>query len=232
MAEFEALPKRLRISAAVPLWCLLTRAVIRDGSQSTWGVTCALLVVSFFFYVGRSQIKWLNREEEEWWNVSCRADIAGFVAMVAPQSWFFPLLVFVIVFKAQHLLGLQKLAHGGALWKSVPLILLLYPRWSYSLDIAGVVALLAARHFPPSENVTDQHEFHREHEKRLAVDVLGCLVLSCAGAPFSTRLALICGTVFLLVCVHFKFPRRDVGYFDAVNHQPKHMLIPFRKVGS
>lgn len=232
MSDFEALPKRLRNAAAIPLWCVLTRAIVRDGSQSTWGLTLALLIVAFFFYVARSQWKWLNRSEEEWWNVSCRADIAGFAAMVAPQSFFLPLATFVCVFKTLSLLHMNNYAHGGSLWKSVPLLLLLHPRWSYSMDIAGVVGLLAARHYPPSKNVSDQLEFHKEHEKRVCVDTLGCLVLSSAGAPFATRIALLCGTLFLFACLNWKYPRRDVAYFDAVNEQPQHMPIPFRKVSS
>ena len=233
MVEFEKCPKRLRTAAAIPLWCLVTRALLRDGSRSTWGLTLALLSAAFFFYVARSQIRWLNRSEEEWWNVSCQADIAAFASMVAPQRWFLPLLVFVGVFKAMRVTArIEEIAHGGSLWKTIPLVLLLHPRWSYTLDIVGVVALLAARHYPPSASVTDQHEFHAEHEKRLGVDTLGALVISSAGAPLTTRLALLIGTVALFVCVHLKYPRRDVSYFDAINKQPLHMPVPFRKVGT
>lgn len=233
MSDFEKIPQRLRTAAAIPLWCLVTRALLRDGSRSTWGLTLALMSAAFFFYVARSQIRWLDRAEEEWWNVGCRADIAAFAAMAAPQRWFLPLIVFVGVFKAVRATKrIEEVAHGGSLWKTIPLVLLLCPRWSYALDIVGVVALLAARHYPPSGQVADQHEFHAEHEKRLCVDALGALVLSSAGAPLTTRIALAAGTVALLGCVHAKYPRKDVGYFDAVNHQPLHMPVPFRKVGA
>lgn len=231
MVEFEKIPSRLRVAAAIPVWCLVTRALLRDGSRSTWGLTLALLSAAFFFYVARSQIRWLNRTEEEWWNVGCRADIAAFASMVAPQRWCLPLFVFVGVFKAARATArIEEIAHGGSLWKTFPLVLLLYPRWSYALDILGVVALLAARHYQPSAQVADQRQFHAEHEKRLGVDALGALVLSSAGAPLATRIALATGTVALFGCVHAKYPRRDVGYFDAVNHQPSHMPVPFRKV--
>jgi hypothetical protein len=233
MTKFENTPERLRTTAAIPLWCLVTRALLRDGSRSTWGLTLALLTTAFFFYVARSQIRWLNRSEEEWWNASCRADIAAFVSMVAPQRWFLPLLVFVGVFKATRATArMGEVSHGGSLWKTIPLVLLLHPRWSYTLDIAGVVALLAARHYPPSAQISDQREFHKEHEKRLGVDALGALVISSAGAPLTTRVALLAGTAVLFACAHLKYPRRDVSYFDAINQQPSHMPVPFRKVGA
>lgn len=127
---------------------------------------------------------------------------------------------------------IEKIANGGSLWKTIPLVLLLCPRWSYTLDIVGVVALLAARHYPPSAQVADQREFHAEHEKRLGVDALGILVISSAGAPLTTRIALLAGTAVLFVSVHFKYPRRDVGFFDAINQQPSHMPVLFRKVGT
>ncbi len=225
--------QRLRLVAAMPLWPILTRAAIKDGAQTTWGATAALLCASFFFYVARSQVAWLGRPEREWWHTNCKAEIAAYAAMISPQSYFIPVAVFAGVFKLLFTAeALSASAEGGALWKCAPLVLLLYPRWGYALDVLGVACLLAARHYKTEGSVCSQPQFHREHERRAAVDLLGVLVLSSAGAPTPTRLCLLANTTLLCLLVHAKYPRKDVSYFDAVNNvnTPVYMNIPFRKV--
>lgn len=225
--------RRLRLLAALPLWPVVTRAVIKDGAQTTWGVTAAMLFASFFFYVARSQMTWLGRSEREWWHANCKAEIAAYVALVAPQSYFLPVFAFVAAFKVLYLSeSLACSSEGGPLWKCVPVLLLLCPRWGYAFDVLGVACLLAARHYKTSGVVCDQVQFHREHERRAAIDLLGVLVLSCAGAPALTRLFLIGNTIVLAFLVHTKYPRRNVTYFDAVNNVEvlEYMNIPFRKV--
>lgn len=220
--------------AALPLWAILTRAIIRDNAQTAWGVSAALVCAGFFFYVARAQLSWLGISVKDWWHVGCRAEIAAYCAMMAPQSLFFPVCLFITVFRLlrQHETLLMS-AQGGPLWRCAPIVVLLHPRWCYAMDVLGVTALMALRHFESSGSVCDQRQFHREHERRAGMDVLGALVLSGAGAPFTTRLALIAGSVFLAGLVHLKYPRRDVAYFDAVNQNdiPKYMNIPWRKVG-
>ena len=225
--------RRLRLAAALPFWPLVTRAVLKDGAQHTWGVTVALLCTTFFFYVARSQIKWLGRHEKEWWHVNCKAEIAAYAAMISPQAWFIPVFVFAGVFKMLFLAeSLSFSAEGGPLWKCAPLVLLLRPRWGYGFDVLGVACVLALRHYTPRGHVCNQKEFHQEHERRVAVDVLGVFVLSGAGAPTTTRLVLAAGTLSLAALMHIKYPRKDVSYFDAVNDfsVPSYMNIPFRKV--
>lgn len=227
-------PRRLRLIAALPLWAVLTRAIVRDNAQTAPGVRAVLLCASFFFYVARAQIPWLGIPIKSWWHVGCRAEIAAFCAMTSPQSLFFPVLVFVVVFRLlRQNEALLSSAHGGPLWRCIPIILLLHPRWGYSLDVIGVTALMMTRHFEPAKSVCDQTQFHREHERRAAVDVLGALVLSGAGAPLTTRAALALGTIALAALIHLKYPRKNVGYFDAVNEAnvPRYMNIPWRLVG-
>ena len=227
--------RRLRLAAALPLWPLLTRAVLRDSAQVTWGVTLSYLTAAFFFYVARAQLSWLGVSEKEWWHVNCKAEIAAYASMIAPQSWFFPLVVFVVVFKCMFLYDpVARVSEGGALWKCAPLALLLHPRWGYGADVIGVTLLLALRHYKSSgsEHVCDQVDFHREHERRVGVDLLGSCVLSCAGAPMATRMWLLGGTALLAGLIHVKYPRENVSYFDAVNdvNVPSYMNVPFRKV--
>lgn len=227
--------RRLRLAAALPLWPLVTRAVVKDGAQHTWGVTLALLFAAFFFYVARSQVKWLGRGEKEWWHVNCRAEIAAYAAMVSPQVWLLPAFVFAGVFKMLFFTeALTYSAEGGPLWKCAPLVLLLRPRWGYGFDVLGVACVLALRHYKPRGHVCNQKEFHEEHERRAAMDLLGVLVLCGAGAPTTTRLVLAAGTLSLAVLVHIKYPREDVSYFDAVNdtNVPSYMNVPFRKVNN
>lgn len=219
--------------AALPLWPVLTRAAIKDGAQTTWGVSLALLFASFFFYVARSQLPWLGKPEKEWWHANCKAEIAAYAAMVSPQSYFLPILAFVGTFKILYAAeALSASAGGGPLWKCAPLVLLLRPQWGYALDVFGVTCLLAARHYETKGSVCSQLQFHREHERRAAIDLLGVLVLSLAGSPVTTRLCLILNTLLLALLVHVKYPRKDVAYFDAVNdiNVPVYMNIPFRKV--
>ena len=225
--------RRLRLLAALPLWPVLTRAVIKDGAQTTWGVTLALLCASFFFYVARSQIKWLGRHEKEWWHANCKAEIAAYAAMVSPQSYFLPVLAFVGTFKILYATeALAASAEGGPLWKCIPLVLLLRPQWGYAFDVLGVACVLAARHYKTEGSVCSQPQFHREHERRAAIDLLGILVVSLAGSPVTTRLCVMLNTLLLAFLVHIKYPRKDVAYFDAVNdiNVPVYMNIPFRKV--
>lgn len=225
--------RRLRLFAALPLWPVITRAVVKDGAQTTWGVTLALVCAAFFFYVARSQIAWLGRPEKEWWHANCKAEVAAYVAMVAPQSYFLPVFAFVAAIKVLYSSeALARSSEGGPLWKCTPLLLLLRPQWGYAFDVLGVACVLAARHYKTSGSVCDQVQFHREHERRAAIDLLGVTVLSCAGAPATTRLFLICNTLLLAVLVHTKYEREDVAYFDAVNNieVAEYMNVPFRKV--
>ena len=227
-------PRRLRLIAALPLWSVLTRAIIRDNAQTASGVIAALLCASFFFYVARAQIPWLGIPIQNWWHVGCRAEIAAFCAMTSPQSLLFPVLVFVFVFRLlRQNEDLLSSAHGGPLWRCIPIILLLHPRWGYAIDVIGVTVLMVARHFESAGSVCDQTQFHREHERRAAVDVLGALVLSGAGAPLTTRAALALGTIALAALIHLKYPRKNVEYFDAVNQvdMPPYMNVPWRLVG-
>lgn len=225
--------RRLRLAAALPLWPVLTRAVIKDASQSTWGFTLAMLSAAFFFYVARSQIQWLGRPEKEWWDANCKAEIAAYAAVIAPQSYCIPVVVFVAVFKLLYAVEpLSKSSDGGPLWKCAPLILLLRPRWGYAFDVVSIACLLAARHYTRNHDVCDVPQFHAEHERRALVDVLGTLVLSSAGAPSPTRLCLAFHTAVLGCLIHVKYPRKQINYFDAVNDSnfPSYMNIPFRKV--
>ena len=106
--------QRLRLVAAMPLWPILTRAAIKDGAQTTWGATAALLCASFFFYVARSQVAWLGRPEREWWHTNCKAEIAAYAAMISPQSYFIPVAVFAGVFKLLFTAeALSASAEGG-----------------------------------------------------------------------------------------------------------------------
>ena len=223
-------PPRLRIFALLSLWAPWTRSVLSDGSRTSWGVTLALWSALFFLYVGRSQVKWLNRSHEEWWSVACRADVAAFAAMVSPQRWLLPLIVFVLAFRA--LRRFPQLVDGGAMWRGAPLVLLLHPRRWYALDVVGVAILVGARHREPGD-ILELKDFHREHEYFVARDVLGCCVLASAGAPLSTRIALAVGALSLCFAAHLKFPRGSIGYWDAANRRAKpHMPVPFRGVNT
>jgi hypothetical protein len=223
-------PQRQRLTSVLGLWAVLTRAVLSDEAKTGWGVSLALLCALFFFFVGRSQRRWLGQPRKSWWTVACRADVAAFAAMTAPASWLLPLVVFLGVFKATA--NREDLVSGGALWKGAPLLLLLHPRRWYAVDVAGVAALVAARHREPGDmhTITD---YHAEHERFVLVDSLSCLVLSSAGAPVWTRLALLAGTLLLGSALHLKYPRqKKIGYWDLANAEQRgaHAPVLFRGV--
>lgn len=221
-------PKRQRLSSALGLWAVVTRAVLNDDAKTGWGVSLALLCTAFFFFVGKSQRKWLGQSHGMWWSVACRADVAAFFAMTSPVSMLLPLLVFIVTFKGTA--RVPHLVEGGALWRNAPLLLLLYPRRWYGMDVVGVAMLVAARHRDPAD-MQSEHDYHKEHEIYVLSDILACLVLTCAGAPMYTRLALLLGTALLACAVHLKYPRDKIGYWDLANHRahPK-MPITFRGV--
>jgi len=221
-------PSRLRYAALLPLWSLVTRAVVKDASLNGWGFSFALLSATFFLFVSRSQLPWLGRSRNYWWVVGIRAEIAAFVSVITPKSWLLPLFVFVAVFRATGVY--VKVDGEETLWKCIPLILLLRPSTGYFVDILQVGLLVASRHYVPV-GVQDEPAFYKEHERRLLLDLFGVYVLSSAGALYSTRLALLFGSAALTLFVHFKYPRtRGVGFWDAINSEKRHTTVPFREM--
>lgn len=214
----------------VPLWSVLTRAALTDPAHVGWGVSLALCAALFFFFVGRSQKRWLGHPHALWWGVACRAEVAAFAAQAAPAAWWMPLWVFLAVFKATSKTAAQ-MTDGGALWRAAPLLLLVHPRRAYLLDVAGTALLVAARHREPPPHMTCAADYHAQHERFVGTDALCCLVLTSAGAPVATRAALWLGTCLLAGAVHLKYPRTDIGEWDVANRRAKpHMPVPYRGV--
>lgn len=230
-------PQRVRVSSLVPLWSVFTRVLVSDPPHAGWGVSLALGAALFFFFVGRSQKRWLGHSHAMWWGVACRAEIAAFAALAAPNVWWMPLWVFLLAFKATSNTHAEIDAKGstgkdgGALWRAAPLLLLVHPRQLYLADVAGTALLVAARHRELAPSITSAADYHAQHERFVCVDALSCLVLTCAGASAATRLTLLAGTCFLGTAVHLKYPRGDVGEWDVANRREKtHMPVPYRGV--
>ena len=225
-------PPRGRRFALLGLWALWTRAWLTDPWQPGWGVCLALCCAMFLFFVGRAQTPWLGVQHAAWWAVACRADIAAFAAMAAPTAWWAPLWVFLGVFRATR--RANALCDGGALWRGAPLMLLLHPRHgqaAYAADVLGVAVVVALRHREPPPHVGTMHEYHRQHDLFVAVDALSCWVLGCAGAPLSTRAALLAGTLLVGGALHLAHPRQDIGEWELANRRAKpHMPVTFRGV--
>lgn len=223
-----AAPKRLRYTALLPLWCLFTRAVVKDASLSGWGFSAAMMSACFFMFVSKSQWPWLGKSKDFWWKVGVRAENAAFFAAAMPKSYLLPFLGFLLVFKGMS--AHQQYATENTLWKCAPLVLLLHPRTGYFLDIVQVGLLVAARHYQPP-HVHNEVEFYREHERRLCLDIFGIFTLSTAGSLYVTRAAVAAGTILLGLLLHITYPRkRSVGFWDAINSEVRYTTVPFRQI--
>lgn len=222
---------RLRVFAAATLWPIATRAVLVDGAKITWGTTLALLSALFLFGVARSQIRWLGKPPEFWWDVACRADIALFASRAVPEAYLLPLAVFIGAFRATRLKSLAPLCRGGVLWRGAPLVLLLCPyNPGYIADVVGVALVLGYRSREPNQ-VHSAKDFHTEAELRVAGDAVGCYIAAAAGSPLPTRLALLAGTGALLGLAFTKPKNLKMDAWDEQNTQTrKDAPMPFRNL--